>query len=347
MTEDPGASWTPGAPEASQPAPPGPPGSRIFSLEDRAAPSLYLIGWIASGGGLAIIFVALVATSASLGPWLTLLGILVLGVGLTFAAGYQQVARATRPADAYRGPSPPILFGIVLCISTIASVVLALLGLDATRPVGFLAAIAVVGLSYLVVVRTFVVRGGALRWSDMGWPAWRREPAHIAKRIAADIGYAIALIIPTTFAALFGGGLLAQILDVRPPQVLPDPATSLESVAVVLAAVLVAPIGEELFFRGFALTAWWRDLGPRRALIRSAVFFALVHTANIQAATFGEGLGQALVQVAVILPLGLVIGLLFLQRGMAAAMTAHIGYNGLLLLIAAFVESSGFPPPTG
>ena len=78
-----------------------------------------------------------------------------------------------------------------------------------------------------------------------------------------------------------------------------------------LAAAVVAPIGEEAFFRGFALTAWWRDLGPRSALIRSALFFAVVHILNIEVAPdqAGTGLAQALLAFLVILPLGVVLGL--------------------------------------
>ena len=82
-----------------------------------------------------------------------------------------------------------------------------------------------------------------------------------------------------------------------------------------LAAAIIAPIGEELFFRGFALTAWPRDMPERTALIRSAVFFAVVHIPNIRASRTRQRMGQALLQFAVIFPLGLVLGWLFLRRG--------------------------------
>ena len=68
--------------------------------------------------------------------------------------------------------------------------------------------------------------------------------------------------------------------------------------------------------------------------MRSALFFALVHIANISTTTFGEGAAQAILQTAVILPVGLVLGWLFLRRGMAAAIGGHIAYNGLLLGLA-------------
>jgi membrane protease YdiL (CAAX protease family) len=319
--------------------PPGPPGSRLFSLEDRPAPALYLIGWLASGSGLALLVVAL-ASSSSFSPILALGAVVLLGIGLAFAAGHQVVARRTRPAQAYRGPSPLILFGLVFTLSTIASLGLGLAGVDPTEPAGFLVSLAVIGSSYLLVVWAFVVRTGAMRWSEMGWPIWRSRPGQpwgpprpVVAQAVRDVGFALAFMVPVTFAAVLGGGLLALLLDVQPPPVVPEAENALDIAFVAVAAALVAPIGEELFFRGFALTAWWRDLGPRSALIRSAVFFAIIHIANVQATTFVDGLKQAIVQVAVILPIGLVIGVLFQQRGMIASIGAHLGYNGLLLAL--------------
>jgi membrane protease YdiL (CAAX protease family) len=108
-------------------------------------------------------------------------------------------------------------------------------------------------------------------------------------------------------------------------------------VVVAVAAAIIIPIGEELFFRGFAMTAWLRDLGPRAALVRSSLFFALVHIANISSTTFGEGAAQAVLQTAIILPVGFVLGWLFLRRGMAAAIGGHVAYNGLLLALVLLV----------
>ena len=326
--------------EEDEPPPPpavvgsaGPPGGRVFSIEDRPAPSLYLLGWLLSGAGLAMLAVALLAGRPELGPSLASGGIIVLGVGLALAAGYQLVARGARPVEGYRGPSPLILFGLVLCVSTVASIAAVLVGRGAREPLGFILNLSVIGLSYLGVVWLFVVRGGALRWREMGWPGWRAERPFGLARFAGDIGYALVLILPTTLVALLAAGLLARVLDTVPTQVLPDTGAGGPSMLVILGAVVVAPLGEELFFRGFALSAWWRDLGARTAIIRSTIFFALVHVANIEAASFGDGLAQALVQFAAILPLGLVIGLLFVQRGMVAALAAHMSYNGLLLAL--------------
>lgn len=322
------------APPVAAVAPPaGPPGGTVFSLEDRPAPSLYLLGWLLSGIGLAMVAVALLGGSPPLGPFLAFGGVLVLGVGLSLSAGYQLVARARRSPRAYRGPSPLILFGIVLCLSTISSVGMALLGQDPRSPSGFLTNLSAIGLLYLAVVWLFVVRGGALRWREMAWPGWRGPRPYGLVRLAGDAGYALLLMLPTTLVALLGAGALARLLETAPSRVLPDPGNAAQSLMVIAGAAVIAPIGEELFFRGFALTAWLRDRGPRSALIRSSLFFALVHIANVEADTFGDGLAQAIVQFAAIVPVGVVIGFLFLQRGMVAAIAAHVSYNALLLVL--------------
>ena len=109
-----------------------------------------------------------------------------------------------------------------------------------------------------------------------------------------------------------------------------------------LAAAIIAPIGEEAFFRGFALSAWLRDLGERPALIRSALFFAFVHILNIRvsAEQASEGLGQAILEFAVILPLGLALGWLFLRRGIVASIAGHMAYNGFLLALLALSRTA-------
>ena len=175
----------------------------------------------------------------------------------------------------------------------------------------------------------------------LGWPA--REPGWV-RGILRAAGRSIAIMLPTTLGILVLGGLLAAVLDVSPPDVLPAPDTSLEALAVALGAAIVAPVGEELFFRGFALTAWARDLGTQSAIIRSALLFAVVHIANIQTASFGEGAAQALLQTLVILPVGLVLGVLFVRHGMVGAISGHVTYNTLLLVLLVIGSLSGVRP---
>ena len=214
--------------------------------------------------------------------------------------------------------------------------------MDIDRPVGFLAGLVAVAATYLALIWLFVVRGGALRWVDMGWPA-RGTPG---RRLARDAGAAMVVMLPVTFGVLLWGGLLATLLGVSAPDTLPQADDSIEALAVVIAAAIVAPIGEEAFFRGFALTAWWHDLGARSALIRSALFFGIVHILNVQAepGQAAQGIAQALLEFLVIVPLGFVLGWLFQRRGMVGAIAGHVTYNGILLVLVALATMSGATP---
>ncbi|CAN5790578.1 hypothetical protein BH24CHL6_BH24CHL6_17050 [soil metagenome] len=307
---------------------PGPLGSGSFSLDNRPAAGLYLVAWVLSGLGAAVLFVAGLAEAPARGL-LLLGGMVLLSVGLAAAAGYQLVVRRSRPAQAYRGPSPLILFGVWFGLVNLAALGLLILGLEGLAEAGpLLIGVGAQTIAYVAVVWVFVVRGGALSWRQMGLPG-RGD----VRRSLADAAFAAGLMVPVTFAALVGGGLIAQLLDAQPPSVIPTPETTPELLAVLLAAVILAPIGEEVFFRGFAMTAWLRDLGPRSALVRSSIFFAVIHIANIQTASFEEGLRQAIVMLAVLLPLGFVLGWLYLRRGLLAPIVAHVTYNGILVIL--------------
>lgn len=324
---------TGGQPEAGADLPlKGPPGQRIFSLEGRRGPGLYLVAWLASGSGVGLLFVAGLTQPPA--RWaIALAGFTLLAAGLASAAGYQLLARGGRPTQAYRGPSPLILFGIFLALVNSLALVLSLFGFDVgpddvRTPGAFLLAIALQAAAYVLVVWLFVVRAGALSWHEMGLP--RRESA---ARALADAGFAAGVMLPTTFIALIGGGLIALLLGVRPPEVVPLPTGMTEIIAVALGAAILAPVSEEVFFRGFALTAWWRDLGLRSALIRATLFFALIHLINIQSVTFDVGLRQAAITLAVILPIGLVLGWLYIRRGLIAPIVGHITYNATLVVL--------------
>lgn len=319
----------------------GPPGGRVFSLEGRRAPGLYLVGWVSSVGGIALLFLAPLANSDLARAFLLLVGAVALTLGLSAAAGSQIVERRDRHPERYRGPSPLLVFGIVLAASTLLSGVLVGTGLLVPQdPFGFLAGLLIVAAGYGLAVWLFVVKSGAMSPQDMGWP---EEGRLRVRRGLRSIGVAIAVMLPVTLVMTMLGGLLGLLLGVEAPTVLPTPETSVEALAVAAGAALVAPVGEEIFFRGFALSAWLRDLGPRVAVVRSALFFALIHILNIQSETFGQGAAQALLQTAVILPLGLVLGWLFLRQGLLGAISGHVTYNSLLLFL--LLLSSYLPEP--
>ena len=105
-----------------------------------------------------------------------------------------------------------------------------------------------------------------------------------------------------------------------------------------VSAAILAPIGEELFFRGFATTAWARALGPAAAIVRGAVFFAFAHVLTLFDASFETGAQRALFSFLALLPVAVALGWVFLRRrSLYAAIGLHGAFNGiqLLLLLAA------------
>jgi membrane protease YdiL (CAAX protease family) len=266
-----------------------------------------------------------------------LAGLLALDLGLAMAAGYQVLARRARASYRYGGPSPFLLLGIYAISAALAGGVLSrILGLERESSVATVLAVALLQVSAVVTIVLFVRRTGALAWHDMGWP--RRGQLDL-RRVLLDVGFAVSITVPLTMVAALVAALIAtvlQLLDTPPPA----RTSGLDPLSLILVAVVLAPIGEELFFRGFALTAWHRDLGPMRALLRTTVVFAAVHIANVLGTPGDASLGArwALLQFVVIVPTGLVLGWLFQQRGIIASIAGHAAYNGVLVAIALLAQ---------
>jgi membrane protease YdiL (CAAX protease family) len=199
-----------------------------------------------------------------------------------------------------------------------------------SQSLGALAAVAVTTLGYFATVWLFVVRAHALTWTAMGWPAsWRAG----TRTLAADALAGFALIVPTYIVTVLAGGVVAAALGVQLPSALPAPRTVPDAIATVLAAVVIAPVGEEAFFRGFSLSAWRRDLGLRSALLRATLFFAAAHILNATAGSASEWLRIALLQFLVIVPIGYALGWLFARRGIVASIAGHMTFNGMAVLL--------------
>jgi len=324
--------------------PDGPPGGGVFSLEGRRAPGLYLVAWILSIGGLAVTLVlGPMASDPAWRPLLIFLGATAVTLGLAAAAGSQVLERASRDPERYRGPSPLLVFGLYfMALSALGIIVINVIGVDPDVPSGFFANATIQTLGYVLVISLFAVRTGALSWSDMGWPTWRG--ADVPETLRA-IGSGILVMLPVTLGLIVVGGIVGLLLGVEAPRQFPLSEAPIDGAFVALSAGLIVPIGEEIFFRGFVLTAWMRDLGPRTALIRSSLFFALLHLVPLVSADFSEGWRQAVMVIAVLLPVGFVFGWVFIRFGLIASIAAHVSYNSLLLALA-FLASK-IPEPAG
>lgn len=106
-----------------------------------------------------------------------------------------------------------------------------------------------------------------------------------------------------------------------PPEVAQGPPWSL-----ILAVVVITPVAEELFFRGFLLQGLWRSFGSRVAVVVSALLFGLSH--------FGGASLTAVIPVAGGTAIGLVFGAMFVRtRNLGVTVVAHALVNGVAILL--------------
>ncbi len=303
-----------------------------FSLEGRSVPGLYVVGWLATLAGAGILFVSIAANTPGAGPWLFLAGLALLAVGLVGAAGSQAIERGRRLELAYRGPSPVLVFLLVVVLTFLALIVvlapLSAAGLDARSPLATVVNLTLTTVLYAGAIRLLVVGPGALDWREMGVV---RPDARALIDLAAGAILAVPVLVVTLALAL----ALSGVLEPTPP-VLPPAAGPAGLLANLLAAAVLAPIGEELFFRGFATTAWARTAGPRAAIVRGALFFSLAHVVTLVDTSFASGLQHAVYSFLALLPVGVALGWLFLaRRSLYAVIGLHAAFNAIQLLLLA------------
>jgi uncharacterized protein len=178
------------------------------------------------------------------------------------------------------------------------------------------------------VVRLLVVGPGALSWPEMGV---RRPDASAVRELLIGAALALPVLVVTITASLVLGAFLE-----RTPSPLPAAGDVGGLVFNLVSAAIIAPIGEELFFRGFATTAWYRSLGAAApAIIRGALFFSLAHVLTQLDESFAIGAQRALFSFLALLPAGIALGWVFLtRRSLYAAIGLHGAFNGIQVLLA-------------
>jgi membrane protease YdiL (CAAX protease family) len=318
------------------------PGAGTFTIEGRAAPGLFVVGWLASLVGLVAILVALLAGGSTAAAILLVVGLAVLSLGLVAGAGAQGIERRARAVGPYTGPSPFLVFAASVPVSLLAVLVLGIpltiIGIAVDGPVGRLASVILQALVYIGLIRLLVVDSGALSWAEMGV---RRFDRAALGELAAGALWAGPVIIATWIVA----AVLYLVFPVTPVSPLPPAGEATGFALNLVAGAIIAPVGEELLFRAFATTAWARSLGDRRALVRGALFFALVHVLNVSGASAGEAIGLAVVGFAARIPVALALGWLFLRRrSVWAPIGLHAAFNGVLLIVGELAARNGILP---
>ncbi len=303
----------------------------LLALGDRAGSALSVVAWIASLVGMGVVAISLTGARDPLARWLFAVGLVLLALGLLAAALSQTRERLRRPSLPFRGPSPVLAFGVVVLVTLLATLIvlvpLGALGVDPGGPLGTTVSLVVTTLVFLGVVRLLVVDTGALTWGEMGLS--RRPGA-----AAADLAAGALIAVPVVVVEIALVSLLVAFAG-TPASPLPPAASPSALVLDLVSAAVLAPIGEEVFFRGYTTTAWARAVGARAAIVRGALFFSFAHIATLLATSSSTGVAAAAAQFVALLPAGLALGWVFLRRrSLFASIGLHGTYNGLIVLIA-------------
>lgn len=151
------------------------------------------------------------------------------------------------------------------------------------------------------------------------------------------LGSGLALGAGTMLAAALVVALLVRLAgsEAAPEQLILDEALAggVRTALAVLAAVLLAPVAEELLFRGLLYRALRRRRGVAVAAVVSAAVFAVVH--------LDVAVTQPLALVGLAL-VGVVLALAYERTGgLLVPVAAHAGYNGAALAVAIVAQRTG------
>ena len=154
---------------------------------------------------------------------------------------------------------------------------------------------------------------------------WNMPPAKFAwGALVAGAGLALA-------TQLFSG-LLQRWMPKSPP-IVEYFRTPSSAYALAAFGILVAPVVEELFFRGFLYPALARPLGVAPAIALTAGGFALIHS---------EQLAHAWAPLLVLFAVGMVLtGVRAKTKSVAVCVLIHMGYN-FTLFILFYIATGGF-----
>jgi membrane protease YdiL (CAAX protease family) len=214
--------------------------------------------------------------SAALG-WLLIAGAALFTAGLLYLAIRQLRVRRFLAPERYRGPSVVVLLLLALVL---ASVITAPFGADVTAllvgdgELTFLGATALLmatQVALLLVSWFLVFRPGALE-ALPSIPG--RDPG---RAIRLGLGWGVIAWLGATLVSAAVVWLLETLGVPAEPQAAERAIEVLDPWLVILAIVILAPIAEEVFFRGVVFNAWLREGGRRWAFIGSAALFALIH----------------------------------------------------------------------
>jgi len=257
--------------------------------------------------------------------WLALVGAVLFVAGLLYVAVRQLRVRRYLPPERYRGPGVLVL---VVLVFALVSIITAPFGADAAALLMGEGELTFLGASVLLVatqiglllVSWFLVfRPGALA-ALPSLPG--RDPGGA---IRAGLGWGMLAWVGATAASAGVVWVLERLGIAAEPQAAERAIQILDPWLVILAVVILAPIAEEVFFRGVVFNAWLREGGRRWAFIGSSALFALIHA--------------SIVALVPIFLLGLALAWIYQRTGnLLAPIAMHAMVNGVSVALALLVR---------
>ena len=186
--------------------------------------------------------------------------------------------------------------------------------------------LAIYGLCAYLIIIVARQRGGSLVQAANGLKL--RLPSKLSH-------YAIAIgIYAAAYVAVTIWSLGVDFLDVPEWIKVPDNATDILETAglplTIITVAVLAPIGEEIVFRGFALPGLASRLGATFAILITSAVFALIH--------LGPGIGVG------ILPVTFILGLAFAfvyhkTKSLILAIATHALHNAITIIALAATDT--------
>lgn len=323
---------------------------QLFSLAGREAPALHLLGLIGSIVGASLVL----AGVAGGGSLLLAFGLLPLALGLAGVAGASALQRRvdTEPSG-WRGPGPILLFSVTLAWAVVAGALIgfAFGALDLLAPldpsVSTLIYVVATSLTSTSAIALLVVGTGAARWRDLfgaspdEYAGGSKLPMPLRTGGAfGDVAWGAALVVPALVAALVLARFLTEQSGVTPDAPISPVSPGGLSIELqialnLIAAVVVAPISEELLYRGVIARAWGRQSGARRAIVFSTIVFAFAHTIGVGGTGTSEALIAAAIAFLIRVPLGLAAGWIWVKRrSLLPPIVLHALYNLAIVVLS-------------
>lgn len=257
------------------------------------------------------------------------IGILALAVaggaaftfGLLYVAVHQLRVRRHLPPERYRGPSVLVLTVLAVVLANLAAlpwigdITALVLGEGSVSPIGTLVILVSTQVALLAVSWVFVHRPKAL--AGLG-PWTGPDPVAAARR---GLGWGVVVWLPASLLAL-AIALGLEAIGIEPEiETAERIIRSIDPWLFVVPIVVVAPIAEEIFFRGVVFNAFMREGGRRWAYVGSALLFGILHL--------------SLVSFVPILLLGVALAAVYERtRSLVAPIALHATFNGLSVAVA-------------